>query len=319
MPAISVIAANFNGKHFLKGCLGSLESQTFADFEVILVDNGSSDGSVEYVNQAFPSVKIISLPENVGFCAGNNIGIKAAQGEYICLLNNDTQVDSIWLEELKRALDRNSDVGVCASKMLLQDRPDTIDAAGDVFYSCGIGGNRGHFEPDDGRFAETDFVFGACAGAAIYRRNMLEDIGLLDEDFFAYGEDTDLSFRAQLRGYRCLFVPTAVVYHVGGGTMKHASDQRRYLSHRNRLYTLIKDMPGDLLLKHLFPIVCYSFLRDVSWILQGKWHVVRRAWLDGLRNSNRMLEKRKEIQQGRKVSSHYIDSLLIKKWWLALR
>jgi len=318
MPAISVVITNYNGKHFLEACLNSLERQAFKDFEVILVDNGSSDGSLEYVRENFPAVRIIALAENLGFCGGNNVGIREARGEYIALLNNDAEAHPRWLEELKNALDNHNDVGFCASKMFLQDQPGIIDAAGGIFYSCGVGAQRGYREREDGRFGEAEYVFSACAGAAIYRQKMLDDIGLFDEDFFAHGEEVDLSFRAQLRRYKCLFVPTAVVHHTGGGTMKHDSDERRYLWHRNRFYVLVKNMPADLLIKNLFPIVCYSFLRDVSWFLQGKGRVVLRVKLDSLKNFKKMLQKRKDIQQRRKVSSQYIESIMTGKWWSAL-
>jgi GT2 family glycosyltransferase len=318
MLAISVVVVNYNGKHFLEACLSSLEKQTFRDFEVILVDNGSSDGSLEYVREHFPTVRVIALSENLGFCGGNNVGIRAAQGKYIALLNNDAEVHPCWLEELKNALDNHSDVGFCASKMFLRDQPGIIDAAGGIFYSCGVGAQRGYRERENGRFGKAEYVFSACAGAVIYRRSMLDDIGLFDEDFFAHGEEVDLSFRAQLRGYKCLFVPLAVVYHTGGGTMKHDSDERRYLWHRNRFYVLVKNMPGDLLVRNLFPIVAYSFLRDVSWLLQGKGRLVFRVKFDGLKNFKKMLQKREDIQRRRKVSSRYINSIMTTKWWSAL-
>jgi hypothetical protein len=318
MLTISVVVVNYNGKHFLEACLDSLMKQTLQDFEVILVDNGSSDGSIEYVRENFPTVKIVSLSENLGFCGGNNVGIREAQGKYIALLNNDTETAPEWLAELKAALDDHDEVGLCASKIYLRHRRGILDSAGGTFYSCAVDGTRGHLEEDTEKFSEADYVFGAPGAAAIYRRVVLEDIGLFDEDFFAYGEEVDLNFRAQLRAYKCLFVPTAVVYHTTGGTMKHNSDLRRYLAHRNRFFYLLKNMPGDLLLKYLFPIVCYSLLRDMSWLLQGRWRVVWRAWRDELRSVNQMLQKRQAIQQTRKVSSQYIDSLLVKKWWLAL-
>jgi GT2 family glycosyltransferase len=318
MPAISVVIVNYDGKHFLNACLNSLKKQTFEDFEVILVDNGSSDGSLEYVRGNFPKVRVIALTENLGFCGGNNVGIREARGQYVALLNNDAEAHPQWLEELKSTLDDHTDVGFCASKMFLRDRPGIIDAAGGIFYSCGVGAQRGYRERDNGTFGDTEYFFSACAGAAIYRRTMLDDIGLFDEDFFAHGEEVDLSFRAQLRGHKCLFVPTAVVYHAGGGTMKHDSDERRYLWHRNRFYVLIKNMPGDLFVKNLFPILAYSFLRDVAWILKGRGRVVLRVKIDGLRNLRLMLRRRREIQQRRTVSSQYIDSMFTKGWLPAL-
>lgn len=318
MPAISVVITNYNGKHFLEACLSSLEKQTFQDFEVILVDNNSSDGSVDYVKETFPKVRLITSSENLGFCGGNNLGIREAKGEYVALLNNDAEAHPQWLEKLKTALDAHADVGFCASKMLRRDQPDIIDAAGGIFYACGVGDQRGHLEKEDGRFGETEYVFSACAGAAMYRKAMLDDIGLFDEEFFAHGEEVDLSFRAQLRGYRCLFVPDAVVYHAGGGTMKHDTDERRYLWHRNRFYVLVKNLPGGLLIKYLFPILAYSILRDVAWILKGKVKLVLRVKLDSLKGLGPMLQKRREIQRTRRVSNRYIDALFTRDWLPAL-
>lgn len=318
MPAISVVIANFNGKRFLEACLSSLEKQTFQDFEVILVDNSSSDGSVEYVQETFPKVRLITLRKNLGFCGGNNVGIGEAKGEYVALLNNDAEAHPQWLENLKTALDAHTDVGFCASKMLRRDQPDIIDAAGGIFYACGVGDQRGHLEKENGRFGETEYVFSACAGAAMYRKAMLDEIGMFDDRFFAHGEEVDLSFRAQLRGYKCLFVPDAVVYHAGGGTMKHDSDERRYLWHRNRFYVLVKNMPCDLLVKNLFPILAYSMLRDVAWILKGKVRLVLRVKIDSLKGLGPMLQKRREIQKARRVSSQYLDTLFTKEWLPAL-
>lgn len=317
-PTVSVIVVNYNGKHFLESCLKSLEKQTFRDFEIIFVDNGSSDGSVGYVQEHFPQVRAIVLPENLGFCGGNNVGINSAQGKYIALLNNDAEAHPNWLAELKTALDNMDDIGFCASKMYFRETPDIIDAAGGIFYSCGIGSQRGSHEKENGRFQEAEYIFSACAGAVMYRKNMLDDIGLFDEDFFAHGEEVDLSFRAQLRGYKGFFVPTAIVYHTGGGTLGHDSDQRRYLWHIGRFYVLVKNMPVKLLMKYFFPITAYSVLRDISWLFQGKARLVWRVKRDGLRNFKKMLQKRKEIQQRQTVSDQYIDSIITKDWWSAL-
>lgn len=314
MPAVSVVVLNYNGKDYLGACLSSLEKQTFRDFEVILVDNGSSDGSVGYVEDNFPWVRVIALGENLGFCGGNNVGIGEARGEYIALLNNDTEVDPRWLEELKTALDETTNVenvGFCASKILVHGQPNLIDTAGDVFYACGVGGKRAYMEQDNGQYDRAEYVFGACAGAAIYLRAMLDDIGLLDEDFFAYDEDIDLSFRAQLAGYRCLFVPTAIVYHRIGSTLGRDSDFWLYLSRRNMLYVLIKNMPTRLLLRNLHYIAAYFLLGDLLSMLRGKGKQIRRARLDNLKNLRKTLGKRKEIQRRRKVSDHYIASMLI--------
>ncbi len=321
MPVVSVVVLNYNGKHYLELCLSSLEKQTCQDFEVILVDNGSSDGSVEYIENNFPWVRVIALGENLGFCGGNNVGIREGRGEYVALLNNDTEVDPRWLEELKTALDNNEQVGFCASKMLVHgQQPHIIDTAGDVFYACGVGGKRGYLEQDNGQYDKAEYVFGACAGAALYRRAMLDDVGLLDEDFFIYDDDIDLSFRAQLRGYKCLFVPTAIVYHRIGGTVGKTSDFWLYLSRRNMLYALLKNMPTLLLVRNLHYIVAYFLLGDLLSVLRGKGKHIWRARLANLKNLRKTLRKRKEIQGRRIVSDDYIASMLIggRRMWSRL-
>ena len=162
MTTISVVVLNWNGKHFLRECFDSLRSQTFKDFETILVDNGSTDSSPDYVRQEFPEVRVIALNHNAGFAEGTNVGIRASTGEYVALLNNDTKAHPRWLESLKRTLDTHPEIGFCASKIVLYDRPDIIDSAGDLFFTCGVGENRGRWEADRGQFVQWQPVFGAC-------------------------------------------------------------------------------------------------------------------------------------------------------------
>jgi GT2 family glycosyltransferase len=158
---VSVLVLNWNGERFLKECLGSLREQTSRDFEIILVDNGSTDSSLDYVRQEFPEVRVMALDYNAGFAGGNNVGIRASTGQYVALLNNDTKAHPQWLESLRATLDAHPEVGFCASKILLYDQPDIIDSAGDLFYTCGVGEKRGRSERDDDRFAEPALVFGA--------------------------------------------------------------------------------------------------------------------------------------------------------------
>ena len=250
-PRVSVIILNYNGRHFLKDCLGSLAHQTFSDFEVLLADNGSTDGSVEFVRQEFPWVRALQLDRNYGFCGGNNRAVEQSKGEFVVLLNNDTKVDLNWLGELlKPALD-HPDVGACASRILFIDRPEIIYAAGDSYAAFGVGLQRGHGWPAAGRFVQPEEVFSACACAALYRRAMLDEIGLLDEDFFCNYEDTDLGFRARLAGYRCLYVPRAIVYHHGGATVGIRNPRVEFRSSRNSEFVYFKNMPAALLLPYL--------------------------------------------------------------------
>ena len=165
MTTVSAIVVNSNGKLFLRECFDSLRSQTFNDFDTILVDNGSTDGSVEDVRQEFPEVRVIALNHNAGFAEGNNVGIRASTGTYIALLNNDTKAHPRWLGSLNTTLDAHPLIAFRASRILLYDQPDVIDSAGDLFYSCGVGAKRGRSQKDDERFAEPMPVFGACAAA----------------------------------------------------------------------------------------------------------------------------------------------------------
>jgi GT2 family glycosyltransferase len=181
---VDIIVLNYNGRSFLGPCLAALRLQTFRDFQTLVVDNGSTDGSVAYLHECYPEVSRLALPSNLGFCGGNNRGVEATAGEYVALLNNDTEAAPSWLQSLVEALDRFPEVGFCASRMVRLDDPLTIDTAGDVFYTHGVGGKRGNGEPSE-RYAEPRKVFGACAGAAIYRRSMLQRTGLLDEELFA--------------------------------------------------------------------------------------------------------------------------------------
>jgi GT2 family glycosyltransferase len=301
LPHVTTVVQNWNRSDLLQPCLAALLGQSYPSSEIILVDNGSTDDSVAYVREGFPEVTIIALPDNKGFAAGNNIAIRASSSKYIALLNNDAQPEPHWLEALVDTLAACPEVGFCASKMLYLDDPAIIDAAGDVFYDYGAGGKRGMDQPDGLEFSQPQYVFGACAGAAIYRRDMLKDIGLFDEDFFLYMEDIDLSFRAQLRGHRCLFVPAARVYHQVAATTGRGSPLSIYYSLRNMPYVLAKNLPFSLLVRHLGSILFYHLAGDVVFALSGYTGAVARARGDNLRMMRKMLAKRKRIQSTRRV------------------
>jgi GT2 family glycosyltransferase len=309
MPKVDIIILNYNGRHFLKDCLIALRAQTFKDFQTVLVDNGSTDGSVEYVQKEFPEVRVIGLPENLGFCGGNNRGIDATSAEYIALLNNDTEVVPGWLQALVVAIERYPEVGFCASKMIrLSDRM-TIDTAGDIFYTYGVGGKRGAGEPAT-EYMKPERVFGACAGAALYRRSMLAEIGLLDEDFFAVDEDIDLSFRAQLRGYQCLYVPDAIVYHYVSGSFGALTGHSIRRIRRNMFDVVIKNMPASLLLKYILPILGYYICGDIYFAIRGYALPIMLARWENLKRLGRTLAKRRAIQRGRKISSDQLEAIL---------
>lgn len=251
MPKCSVIVVNFNGKHFLSECLNSLDRQSFRDFETIFVDNGSSDHSSDFVRERYPQVRIITLERNLGFCAGNNIAIRHSHAEFVALLNNDTKTEPDWLKELIQAAVGDPKVGICASRILNMAQPDVIYSAGDCYAPDGVAFRRGEGMPAAGRFEEAEEVFSACACAALYRRSMLDEIGLFEEDFFSNYEDVDLAFRGRIAGYSCLYVPTSIVYHHGSGTAGIGNPRVEFLGSRNSEYLYFRNMPTILLLKYL--------------------------------------------------------------------
>ncbi|MDI6891765.1 MAG: glycosyltransferase family 2 protein [Actinomycetota bacterium] len=311
---ISIIIPNYNGKEFLGACLDSLRKQAYKDFEIILVDNGSTDGSVDFVKQNYPEAKIISLPTNKGFAYAVNTGIRESQGEYIALLNNDTEADPHWLEELCKGLENNLEAGFCASKTLFFHNRDVINSAGLAYHMDGTAGDVGYGELDEGQYDERQKVFGASGVAVIYRREMLKDVGLFDEDFFAFYEDVDLSFRAQLCGYQCIYQPKAVVYHVGGGTISPKNPKNRFLCDRNLIYVLIKNLPTKLFIKYLPSILIYQIASAVYLFKYGFTFGVSSILgkFAGVFSILKLMKRRKIIQRRRAVSVEYIASLLTK-------
>jgi GT2 family glycosyltransferase len=314
-PLVTVIMLNWNGRHLLEGCLPSVFRQTFKDYEIILVDNGSTDGSVEWVRGEYPDVRVIPLHTNHGFCRGNNIGISLAQGEYVVLLNNDTEVESAWLEELCSHICGDGQVGACDSKVLFFDRRDTIWATGGTYSIAGTTSLRGHMERDDATFQRAEDVFVAGACAAIYRRKVLREVGLFDEDFFAGYEDVDWSFRAHLCGYRIVNVPRARVYHKVSATHKYNSDMFVYNGQRNVLSVFIKNMPSTLLRRYWPLHLVYSLASMVYFARIRRGRAFLRAKRDALRQLPLILRKRREIQVLRRVSAEKIDSLLSRDWF----
>jgi GT2 family glycosyltransferase len=318
IPGVTIVIPNWNGKHFLKTCLDSLNNQTHTNYTTIVVDNGSTDGSVEYLREFYPHIEVVRFTENRGFSVAVNEGIRRADGEYIALLNNDTEVDSRWLEELVNALERHPETGFCASKMLNYYKRTIIDTIGDGFSRYGIAFKRGARKKDGPRYSREECVFGACAGASIYRKELFEEVGLFDEDFFAYLEDIDLSFRAQLKGYRCLYVPTAVVYHIMGGTSGGKGYSLRRMAGKvvNKLFVVIKDMPAKLLLKNypfiLFAFTVEGFILFLSLFLDP---TTFKKEVGRLKLLPKMLKKRRAIQKDvDSFSVEYIDSLLKKNY-----
>ena len=242
MRTVSIVIPNYNGKHFLEDCLRSVFAQDIEDQEVIVVDNGSTDGSLEYLN-TYPGVRTIAMDKNYGFCGAVNAGIKAAKSDYVILLNNDTEVDKNFAKELLNAIRADEKIFSCSSKMVQFHDRTRMDDAGDYYCALGWAFGRGKGGLVE-NYDEPVNIFAACAGAAIYRKKMLESLGCFDEDHFAYLEDIDLGYRARIQGYRNVYAPKAVVYHVGSGFSGSAHNAFKVkLSSRNNVYLAYKNMP----------------------------------------------------------------------------
>lgn len=299
-PRVSITIPTWNGKHHLEACLPSLARQTYQDFEVIIVDNGSQDGTVEWLRENYPEMRIEAQATNVGVTAAFNIGVKAARGEYIVLLNNDTEAEPIWLEELVRVADKYPTAGSVSSKMKVWDDRTLIHTAGDYYTVSGRPGNRGVWQKDDGRWEQEEWIFGPCGGAALYRRTLFERIGYFDERFGSYLEDVDLAWRAQLAGLGCVFAPHAVVYHkisaTGGGTFAS------FYNGRNWIYVLVKNMPASFLRR--FGVAILREQLKVTWDALKAWRgeaarARLRGQLAGLLGIPKVWQWRKEVQARR--------------------
>lgn len=310
-PHVSIIIPNWNGIRHLPTCLDSLLRQTYPDLEIIVVDNASTDGSQAFLREHHPHVRLIVLPENRGFTGACNTGLEAATGEIMILLNNDTEVEPDWVAQVVAVFDCHSEAGAVASKMLLFDRRDTLHTAGDYYRVDGLPGNRGVWQPDGDEYNAEGYVFSACGGAAAYRRAMLDQIGLLDDDFFFSCEDVDLGWRAQLAGWRCVYTPKAVVYHhlaASGGDVTAS-----FYNGRNYLWLIAKNYPGPLLRKY-GPQIVRTQCR-LAWEAIRAWRgeaarARLRGMLVGLWTLPHALRKRKRIQAGRVASIEYIESIL---------
>lgn len=287
---VSVIVVTFNGRKFLDNCLTALSEQSYRDFEIILVDNASSDDSADFVAARFPGVRIVRNPVNLGFAGGVNSGIRAARGEFILLLNNDTVPDPDFIGKLVRPVLGENDTGMCAAKMLFPD--GRINSAGICISLSGASWDRGRGQPDDGQYDREEEVFGPCGGAAVYRRRMLDQIGLFDEDLFLFMEDVDLAFRARLAGWRCIYVPGARVFHHHGGTAGVGSDLAVYYVNRNVIWYPVKDFPAALLIPALFWIAGRTIGVIPYYIALGKGRTILRSKIDGIRGIPKMLGKR---------------------------
>jgi GT2 family glycosyltransferase len=308
----SVIIPNWNGMRLnvLPTCLESLRRQTYSNFETIVVDDCSTDGSQAFIGREYPAVRLVALEKNRGFAPAVNEGIRAARGDVIVLLNNDTEADPRWLEEIARALAENPRAGMVACKLRLFDRRNCLHSAGDFYRVDGIPGNRGVWEEDHGQYDDAHGVFGACAGAAAYRQTMFSEIGGFDEQLGSYCEDVDLNWRARLAGYAVAYAPRAIVYHrvsaTGGGALAS------FFVGRNFIWVLAKNYPASLWKKYRRRIIQaqWQIAQDALHNLRGAAARARlRGQIAGILGLPRWLKRRDEVI--RRVSDEEIEAVLV--------
>lgn len=323
---VSVIVVNWNGAAYLADCLESLQHQSYPDQELLVVDNGSTDGSREWLQtNAEGRFQLILLSANIGFAGGVNTGIRASRGEFIALLNNDACADSDWIRHL---VEKSSDaeVGMVASKILFHERREILDKAGHLFYPDGLNRGRGAGELDTGQFDHSPDIFFPDGCAALYRRILLEDIGLFDEQFFSYGDDADLGLRARWRGWQCAYAPGAKVYHRHSSSLGKYSPEKAFLVERNRFWVAVKLLPLPLLLASP-ALTLWRFLWHALSIFSrrglaggvarehsafGLLGALIRAYFSGCAGLPEMLKKRRAIFRRRKISSGEFYGLLRK-------
>ncbi len=314
MARVSIIIPNWNGARLLPVCLRALARQTFRDFESVVVDNASADDSRALLARDFPDVRVLALDANYFFAGAVNRGIRSTASEIVVLLNNDTEAEATWLEELVSALDANPRAGMAATKLRLFDERTKLHSAGDFYRRDGTPGNRGVWEIDVGQYDDARAappLFGVCGGACAYRRALLDDIGLFDEDLKFNCEDVDLNWRARLAGYDCVLAPRAIVYHMlsasGGG--KFAS----YYVGRNFIAVLAKNYPRALWQKYWREILAaqWAITRDALRHWRGDAARARlRGQVAGLAALPRYLQKRRATQALQRVSDGELEKLL---------
>jgi hypothetical protein len=324
LPLVSVIILTFNGKDYIQDCLSSVLAQTHVNIEVIVVDNASVDETAEFVVEQFPLLKVIRNSSNLGHAGGNNIGIQIANGTYVVLLNQDTRVDPHWIENLVKAADVDERIGMCASKILYMDDSSRLNSIGLLFYKDLSVVSHAIGCLDNGQYDKHGEAFGPHGAAAFYRKKMIDDIGDLDEDYFMGGDDSEIAWRARLAGWKCVYVPSAIVYHARSTRLGLYSPFKLYNVEKTRVWTVVKFLPFSLVISSLF----YTLRRygaTVIFVLRStgvKAQSTRgqsitklgfaliRSWLGAFWGLPKMIKKRRIIWKTRKASNQEIRSWL---------
>ena len=312
-PYFSIIILCWNSSQTISTCLEALNVQTSQDFEILLIDNGSTQPLPKDLFEKFPNLNIqfYALEHNAGFAGGNNFAAKHARGEYLVLLNADAFPKRDWLENIRAGIKKYPQSFI-ACKQIMADHPERLDGSGDVYHVSGLAWRKAYNTLISHASDREGEVFSACGAAAAYPSDAFHHVNGFDEDYFSYIEDVDLSFRLRSLGYKCVYLPDAVVYHVGSGSTGRRSDLAVYYGQRNLVWTFVKDMPGISMWLFAPLHVLTNLLQLVLAVFRRQGKVTLKAKLDAVRGLTEVLRKRKEIQRSRSVSAY---SLLREMDW----
>ena len=305
---LSIIIPNFNGKQFLKTCLDSISKQNCSSYDIIIVDNASSDGSVQYISENYPEFALIQNEDNRGFAAAVNQGIMISSSEYIFLLNNDVELEPVCISNLLKCIEKDENIFAVSSKMVQYKDRSKMDDAGDEYTILGWTRKVGDGKSPELYNAKRE-TFSACAGAALYRKSILDEIGCFDENFFAYMEDVDISYRARIWGYKCVYCPEAVVYHIGSGTSGSKYNEFKIkLAARNNVYVPYKNMPWPQLALNVIFLLAGYFIKYLFFFRKGQGNI----YLNGLKEGFSSLGK---LEKTKYENKNFINYLKI-EWFL---
>lgn len=316
-PSVTIVIVNWNGRQYLDECLTGVAALDGVDAETVLVDNASTDGSVDHVRARFPWVRIVALDVNRGFAGGTNAGVREARGRLVALLNNDAVPDPGWLKALVAGLDEANRVALVTSRIVYLHDPGVVDSAGDGMLTSGGAYKRYHGASVE-LARESGEVFGVCGAACALPKAVFDELGGFDEDFFVSHEDVDLSYRARLRGYRCWYVADAVARHRGSATLGRASRFAVFHGQRNLEWVYLKDTPGSLLVTTLPAHLLYVLAAGVHFARTGALVPFLRAKIAAVAGLARVWRKRADVQRARRVDGSAIRPLL-DSGWLAIK
>ncbi|RLI77376.1 glycosyltransferase family 2 protein [Archaeoglobales archaeon] len=306
------VVVNYNGEKYLKKCLESILSQKYKKFKVLVIDNNSRDNSKKILREIANTsnkVEVLFNKENIGFAKAVNEGISVTNSPFIALINNDALIKDDWLENMVFAAKNDLRAGIFASKIYFTS--GLLNSTGHIIYRGFAVMDRGYFEKDVGQYDKEEYVAGACGAAAFYRRKLFDDIGLLDEDYFMYNDDVDLSLRALSMGWKIKYVPEAIAYHIHSASTGFLSDFSVYYNSRNWVWSVIKNVPYHAFVKEFPAFFLRNLLSIVYFSIKGKTRAIFKSKIDSIRHLGENLRKRREMQKRVRVG---VGAIEINDW-----